>query len=191
MKGTENGNRRTTIYPPRRLWRNRVALRRPSFERRRSRPGLRRLRRGGLRPRAGPVPFAKTKKSATPSQRSQHDLFKVRRRTGDRRRFHGHLLEQHFVPVTQDMIDQLETRIDDLQARTAVAACIHRSRRLTRIGGPRSCTRIRQEGRATGSRSRTVRPAGESRSAAVPQPACRLFVHAGPARGPPRCRSKS
>ena len=47
----------------------------------------------------------------------QHDLFKVGAELAtdvDSR----HLLEQHFVPVTPDMIDQLESRIDYLQART-------------------------------------------------------------------------
>ena len=47
----------------------------------------------------------------------QHDLFKVGAELAtdvDSR----HLLEEHFTPVTPDMTDQLEARIDDLQART-------------------------------------------------------------------------
>ena len=46
----------------------------------------------------------------------QHDLFKVGAELAtdvDSR----HLLEQHFIPVTQEMTNQLEARIDDLQAR--------------------------------------------------------------------------
>ena len=47
----------------------------------------------------------------------QHDLFKVGAELAtdvDSR----HLLEEHFVPVTPEMTEQLESRIDDLQART-------------------------------------------------------------------------
>ena len=47
----------------------------------------------------------------------QHDLFKVGAELATDVESR-HLLEQHFVPVSPDMIDQLETRIDDLQART-------------------------------------------------------------------------
>ena len=47
----------------------------------------------------------------------QHDLFKVGAELATDVNSR-HLLEEHFVPVTPDMIDQLEARIDDLQART-------------------------------------------------------------------------
>ncbi len=47
----------------------------------------------------------------------QHDLFKVGAELATDVNSR-HLLEEHFIPVTPDMIDQLEARIDDLQART-------------------------------------------------------------------------
>ena len=46
----------------------------------------------------------------------QHDLFKVGAELATDINSR-HLLEEHFVPVTPDMVDQLETQIDDLQAR--------------------------------------------------------------------------
>ena len=47
----------------------------------------------------------------------QHDLFKVGAELATDINSR-HLLEKHFTPVTTEMIEQLESRIDDLQART-------------------------------------------------------------------------
>ena len=47
----------------------------------------------------------------------QHDLFKVGAELATDVNSR-HLLEEHFVPVTPEMTEQLEARIDDLQART-------------------------------------------------------------------------
>ena len=47
----------------------------------------------------------------------QHDLFKVGAELATDVKSR-HLLEEHFVPVTPEMTEQLEARIDDLQART-------------------------------------------------------------------------
>lgn len=47
----------------------------------------------------------------------QHDLFKVGAELATDVNSR-HLLEEHFVPVTPEMTEQLESQIDDLQART-------------------------------------------------------------------------